>query len=281
MPDCQVLICGLGGLGCELLKNLLQLPDPLIIHLLDYDTVSLSNLTRAMYFRREDLGNPKALLLATHLTSKTNKKLVGHIKRIEEMEIEFFNDFHIIFSCFDNVFARRHLNGKLLHRFRANILSNPDISFDSFIQPLIDGGTEGYEGHIRVILPGYSSCIECHLELFPAEHIQIPLCVGNSTENLVDPNPQNHSDSGGDVEETSSVIPTLICTNAIIAAMMVLQAAQLLERQKKFQDFADSGFWFLNIQRGIYLENIQLNREPSCTQCSNLDRMRTSRKLEK
>ena len=41
----------------------------------------------------------------------------------------------------------------------------------SSIVPLVDGGTEGFKGNARVILPGISACIECTLDLYPPQVI--------------------------------------------------------------------------------------------------------------
>lgn len=39
----------------------------------------------------------------------------------------------------------------------------------STVIPMIDGGTEGFKGNVRVILPGMSPCIECTLDLYPPQ----------------------------------------------------------------------------------------------------------------
>ncbi|CAI5738580.1 unnamed protein product [Hyaloperonospora brassicae] len=160
----KVLVVGAGGIGCELLKNLV-LSGFVDIHLIDLDTIDVSNLNRQFLFRSHHVGQSKALV-AKEIAMRFNPRatVVAHHGNVKSSEfgVEYFRQFTLVFNALDNVDARKHVNRLCLATDR----------------PLIESGTTGYLGQVSVIKKGETECYECTPKV---SQKQYPICTIRST----------------------------------------------------------------------------------------------------
>jgi len=116
--ECQVLIIGAGGLGCELLKDLALMGFG-NLHVIDMDTIELSNLNRQFLFRRTDIGASKAECAARFINGRVPTcRVTPHFKKIQDFDESFYQQFRLIVCGLDSIVARRWINGMLLSMLR-------------------------------------------------------------------------------------------------------------------------------------------------------------------
>ncbi|PSR99219.1 ThiF family protein [Coniella lustricola] len=160
----RVLMVGAGGIGCELLKNIVLLGFS-EIHVVDLDTIDLSNLNRQFLFRHEHIKKSKALV-AKETAQRFNPKvkIEAHHANIKEshFNVEWFKGFNMVFNALDNMDARRHVNKMCLAA---------DV-------PLIESGTTGFNGQVQVIKKGVTACYDCTPKDAPKS---FPVCTIRST----------------------------------------------------------------------------------------------------
>ncbi|XP_057956782.1 NEDD8-activating enzyme E1 catalytic subunit [Malania oleifera] len=169
----KVLVVGAGGLGCELLKDL-ALSGFQNLEVIDMDRIEISNLNRQFLFRLQDVGKPKAEVAAQRVMERVSGvNIVPHFCRIEDKDLDFYNDFNIIALGLDSIEARSYINAVACSFLEYDSEDNPR---EETIKPMVDGGTEGFKGHARVIMPGVTPCFECTIWLFPPQ-VKFPLCT--------------------------------------------------------------------------------------------------------
>ena len=192
VKESRVLLVGAGGIGCEVLKNLVccgfgslprnggaqngttsdthteqvaapqRKPDIVVI---DLDTIDLSNLNRQFLFRKQHIKKPKAFV-AKETASQFNPSvnIDAHHASIfdSQYNVEFFEGFDLVFNALDNLAARRHVNKMCLAA---------DV-------PLIESGTTGFNGQVQAIKKGVTECYDCNPK--PVQK-SFPICTIRST----------------------------------------------------------------------------------------------------
>jgi ubiquitin-like 1-activating enzyme E1 B len=164
LSETKVLLVGAGGIGCELLKNIV-LTGFGHITLLDLDTIDLSNLNRQFLFKKKDIKHSKAMVAAqTAGAFNPNVNIHPIHANIKEaqFDIEWFSGFDIVLNALDNLDARRHVNKMCM---AAGV-------------PLVESGTAGYLGQVQPLLKDRTECFDCVPKPTPTT---FPVCTIRST----------------------------------------------------------------------------------------------------
>lgn len=160
----KVCVVGAGGIGCELLKNLV-LSGFKSIEVIDLDTIDVSNLNRQFLFRKWHVGKSKSKIAREAiLTFNPSVNVISHHGNVKQgkFSVDYFKKFTIVFNALDNLEARRHVNRLCL---AAEV-------------PLIESGTTGDTGQVEVIKKGDTKCFDCETRQSLKTY---PICTIRST----------------------------------------------------------------------------------------------------
>ncbi|KAK1369556.1 SUMO-activating enzyme subunit [Heracleum sosnowskyi] len=160
----KVLMVGAGGIGCELLKTL-ALSGFQDIHIIDMDTIEVSNLNRQFLFRQIHVGQSKAKVARDAvLRFRPKISITPYHANVKDPEfnVDFFKQFHVVLNGLDNLDARRHVNRLCLAA---------DV-------PLVESGTTGFLGQVTVHVKAKTECYECQPKPAPKTY---PVCTITST----------------------------------------------------------------------------------------------------
>ncbi|KAI8579665.1 hypothetical protein K450DRAFT_240931 [Umbelopsis ramanniana AG] len=297
LESCKILVIGAGGLGCEILKNL-ALTGFNDIHVIDMDTIDVSNLNRQFLFRSADVGKSKALVAAEFVMNRMpGVKIIPYMGRIQDKDEDYYSQFQIVICGLDSIEARRWINAMLVSLV-------DDESPESLI-PMVDGGTEGFKGQARVILPTITSCYECSLDMFNKPN-SFPICTIANTPRLpehciewasvlewprVFPDQKYDTDNPEHISwlyETAltrakkfnidgvsyfltqgvvkNIIPAIASTNAIIAAACCNEAFKIATSVAPFLN----NYMMYTGNDGVYTYTFEHQKKPECPVCGTV-----------
>ncbi|KAL4067887.1 hypothetical protein J3A83DRAFT_4254898 [Scleroderma citrinum] len=292
--QCKILVIGAGGLGCEILANL-ALTGFKDIHVIDMDTIDISNLNRQFLFRPADVGKPKAIIAAEYIMRRVpGVKVTPYFGKIQDKDDSYYMQFNLVICGLDSVEARRWINATLVNLVDPE---NPES-----LKPLIDGGTEGFKGQARVILPTVTSCYECSLDMLN-KPTSFPICTIANTPRLPEHCiewasvlewPRIHGEKKVDTDDpehinwlytvasarakefkiegvtyslthgvVKNIIPAIASTNAIIAASCCNEAFKIATSSAAYLN----NYFMLIGTEGIYSYTFEHEQRKDCPVC--------------
>lgn len=235
----KVIIAGVGALGTMAATNLAMMGVGTLV-LIDMDTIELSNLSRQLLFRKEDIGKFKVDVAAKAIKEINSLvDVVTFAGRIQDSPPELFvpkkNKEIVIIEGFDNFDARRWINSKAVSE---NL-------------PLISGGMYGMLGNVQVVLPYETACLDCQ-PLIPEKQLQKACTPPGKKRAAKKPT-------------KPELIPTIASVSAVIAGIMTQEAIKILLDQKE-AIMTDYLFWDGMSESFIKLP---LQRRETCVTCSD------------
>ncbi|BDD60835.1 hypothetical protein MPDQ_007210 [Monascus purpureus] len=299
LESSKILVIGAGGLGCEILKNL-ALSGFKDIHVIDMDTIDISNLNRQFLFRQSDIGKPKAEVAAAFVEKRVKGvKITPYVGKIQDKDEDYYMQFKIIVCGLDSIEARRWINSTLIGMV--------DPEDPESLKPLIDGGTEGFKGQARVILPTLSSCIECQLDMH-APRPAVPLCtiatIPRQPQHCIEwahqiawqEQRKDEPFDSDNLEHISwiyqkaleradqfhihgitfqmaqgvvkNIIPAIASTNAVIAASTTSEALKIATSCNPYLE----NYMMYAGEEGVYTYTFEAEKKPDCPVCGALAR---------
>ncbi len=209
------------------------------IHLVDMDTIEVSNLNRQLLFYEKDVGQPKAKIAARALKMiNPDINIISHVGRLEDLPIRIYKNCHVIIDGLDDFEPRRWLNSVAIHQKI----------------PLISGGIYGFMGNLQVVIADETPCLECQPLL--GQEILQKACTppGRERKEKIEPEPK---------------VPSVVSVSTVIGGLMVQEATKLILGMKK-QVLYEYLFW-----DGLteVFTRIPLERREDCEVCSSRYRL--------
>jgi adenylyltransferase/sulfurtransferase len=227
IASCRLLVIGAGALGNEILKNAALLGFTQVV-VVDFDRIEESNLSRAVLFRSEDIGNLKAEAAATAYRSIAPDAIVQPIVA------------NVLYGCGQGLFEWSDVILAGLDNREARLWINR--SAWKVDRPWIDGAIEGINGVVRAFLPGQAPCYECTLG-----EVDWALLERRMSCNLLRLEPA-----------AEGKVPTTPTISSIIAGLEVQEAVKLIHG---LPTLASKGYVFEGMNHSSYVVQYTENKD--------------------
>ncbi len=203
LKSSRVLVIGAGAIGNETLKNLALLGIGNIL-VCDMDTISVSNLSRTVLFRKEDAGKKKAETAALR-TMDMSLEPTCSVDYFEgdivwELGTGVFRYFDVVIGCLDNVETRFALNRG------CRLVS----------KPWIDAGISELSGNIKVFGANEGACYQCFASDDELKAIRMRYACDDFKKRMF----------------SEQKMPTVQISSAIVSALQVQEAIKIILGKK-------------------------------------------------
>lgn len=202
LENAKVMIVGAGAIGNETLKNLALLGLKYFF-IVDFDTISTSNLSRTVLFRKQDVGKQKAEVAAKRTKELALAEDVKinwlHGDIVWDLGTGIFKEMDIVLGCLDNVETRFAVN-------RQCRLAGT---------PWIDAGITELRLRVNTYLPK-GACYQCGATSKQIEAIRKRYSCDDFKKKMF----------------SEGKIPTVQIASAMVSALQVQEAVKLLCGEK-------------------------------------------------
>ncbi len=160
LKQSQVVVAGLGGLGCSA-SLYLTCAGVGHVTLIDCDRVELSNLNRQVLHYEEDIGEKKPFSAAQKLAKLNSSiEVIPVFKKITAQNAsKIIKGANLVIDGMDN--------------FKTRFIVNKACVAEGI--PFIHGGVHGLFGEVTTILPGRTPCLACIFPEVPQRKVSLPV----------------------------------------------------------------------------------------------------------
>ena len=229
LSKAKVLVIGCGALGNEIVKNL-TMTGVGHIYAVDMDNVELSNLTRSVLFRKEDINKPKSETVCKRAKEINDEVEIKYFTgNVFELGLGIFKEMDIVICGLDNREARLFVNQ----------------SCRKVSTPWIDGAIEVLGGVARGFFSTGKACYECTFSEADYKSLnRRKSCLLLGLDDI-----------------QQGKIPTTPTISSVIAGIQVQEAIKYLHNRSDLILLDGKGFVFNGVNNDSYIVEYQIKED--------------------